>query len=557
MTAGGRIFQKRAMEQALVVGAGPVGLTLAAELARHGVRPRVIDRRAAPLPYCRAIGVTPRTLEVWEDMGVAREAVDAGLWLEGMRSVMVGQGSRDSFHDYDDLPYGELGLPQYETERLLEVHLARFGVTVERGVSLVGLGEERADGLEVHLERADGAAETLRAAYVVGCDGAHSTLRHALGIAFEGEAFPMLFMLGDLRIDWDLPRGMALRALRLVEDGPPDMFVAIPLPERNRYRVSTLAPPELEAKGQPGAGHGIQAERDGPTLAQLQAVANDLLPGRPTLGDLRWSSTFRISMRLAERYRRGRGFLAGDAAHIHPPTGGQGMNTGIQDAYNLAWKLALVLRGTAPATLLDSYEAERRPVGAEVVERTRAASVGYGREGGRAPHRLADSQILVAYRDSAWVRDAAPELDDSAPRPGERAPDAGGLRRHHLAFPLRLFELLRGTAHVLLLHRPDGLGETEAEAALSLAAAYGEDLRLVAVTGAGAAPPASSGLAVCEDAAGAFAAAYGAAPASFLVRPDGHLAWRAAGESLAGLADVLQGTLGGLGHALAQATQGR
>jgi 2-polyprenyl-6-methoxyphenol hydroxylase-like FAD-dependent oxidoreductase len=203
-------------------------------------------------------------------------------------------------------------------------------------------------------------------------------VRQALGIGFPGEAFPMGFMLGDVHIDWPLPRGMALRALRLVEGWAPYMFIAIPLPEPGRYRVSTLAPPNAGAAG--GTDHGIQAELGGPDLDQLQRVADDLVPERPRLSDLRWLSMFRISMRLAEHYRQGRVFIAGDAAHIHPPTGGQGMNTGIQDAYNLAWKLALVLNGEAPEALLDSYEAERRPVGAEVVRRTRAASEGYGRK---------------------------------------------------------------------------------------------------------------------------------------------------------------------------------
>ncbi len=243
-------------------------------------------------------------------------------------------------------------------------------------------------------------------------------MRHALGIAFEGDAFPMMFMLGDVRIDWDLPRGMALRALRLVEDDAPDMFIAIPLPEPGRYRVSTLAPPDAAQPA--GTNHGIQSELRGPDLAEIQAVADRLLPKKPRLSDMRWSSMFRISMRLAERYRLGRVFIAGDAAHIHPPTGGQGMNTGIQDAYNLAWKLALVLKGAAPETLLDSYEAERRPVGAEVVARTRAASENYGREQGDRPDRLADTQIRVSYRGSAWVLDDPAGFDAAAPAAGGR-----------------------------------------------------------------------------------------------------------------------------------------
>ena len=184
-------------------------------------------------------------------------------------------------------------------------------------------------------------------------------------------------------------------------------------------------------------------------------------------------------MRLAERYRQGRVFIAGDAAHIHPPTGGQGMNTGIQDAYNLAWKLALVLGGAAPESLLDSYEAERLPVGADVVPRTRAATERFGRDAGGKPDRLADTQIRVSYRGTGWVRDDAIGLDAGAPMAGDRAPDAGGLTRHGIGFPLRLFDMLRGTEHVL--------SPCRADAARDLAALAGESgparlrLRIVAV----------------------------------------------------------------------------
>ena len=288
------------MDDVLVVGAGPVGLTMAAELARHGTRCRIIDRLAQPLPYCRAIGVTPRTLEVWEDMGIAREMIDAGLWIDGLRSIIHGHPPKDNLLELDELPYGELGLPQYETERLLARHLSQFGIEVERSVTLAALDQRERD-VQVRLDRADGTAETATFRAVVGCDGAHSAVRRALGIPFEGEAFPMMFMLGDVHIDWDLPRGMALRALRLVENAAPDMFIAIPLPEPGRYRVSMLAPAELAAPG--GTGHGIQSELPGPQLPQLQSVANDLLPRKPKLSDLRWSSIFRISMRLADAYR--------------------------------------------------------------------------------------------------------------------------------------------------------------------------------------------------------------------------------------------------------------
>jgi hypothetical protein len=382
------------------------------------------------------------------------------------------------------------------------------------------------DGVVVRLAAPDGGVEEARFRYVVGCDGAHSAVRHALGLAFEGEAMPMTFMLGDVHIDWALPYGMALRALRLREDAPPDLFVAIPLPEKGRYRVTMAAPPALVPEG--GTGHGIQAEVPGPELRDIQAVADNLLPDRPRLSELRWSSLFRISMRLAERYGRGRVFIAGDAAHIHPPTGGQGMNTGIQDAYNLAWKLALVLKGAAPEALLDSYEAERRPVGAEVVARTLAASLSFGREAG-TPDRLADTQIRVSYRGTGWVRDSEAAAETDQPVAGDRAPDAGGLLRRGLGFPLRLFDVLRGTEHVLIAYLPgdDGAGKLTdlADFAHDLKSRLGGRLRVVAVLADGSTED-QPGIALLHDRQGTFAAAYGAEAASFLVRPDGYLGWR-------------------------------
>jgi 2-polyprenyl-6-methoxyphenol hydroxylase-like FAD-dependent oxidoreductase len=514
------------MADVLVVGAGPVGLTMAGELARHGVRCRVIDRLLQPLPFCRAIGVTSRTLEVWEDMGVAREMIDAGLWLEGSRSVIKDRPPLDAREEFPDLPYGRLGLPQYETERILTRHLGGFGVGVERGVMLTALVQNE-DGVTTQLGRTCGEVEDATFHYVVGCDGAHSAVRRALGIAFEGDAYPMQFMLGDVHITWDLPRGMMFRALRPVEGGAPDMFIAIPLPEPGRYRVTILAPGEPAAAG--GTEHGIQSETRGPTLAEIQAVADRLVPGRPVVSTLRWSSAFRISMRLAQRYQQGRVFIAGDAAHIHPPTGGQGMNTGIQDAYNLAWKLALVTQSAAPKTLLDSYEAERRPVGIEVVARTREATENYGREPGGKPDRLADSQIRVSYRGTGWVSDDAKDLDTAVPGAGDRAPDACGLTRLGIGFPLRLFDVLRGTEHVLVAHVA---GADARQSVADLAAWAGETrsqlgphLRVVAVTRAEGISD-QPGIAVLHDPKGAFADAYGLQATSFLVRPDGYIGWR-------------------------------
>jgi hypothetical protein len=234
-------------------------------------------------------------------------------------------------------------------------------------------------------------------------------------------------------------------------------------------------------------------------------------------------------MRLADRYRQGRAFIAGDAAHIHPPTGGQGMNTGIQDAYNLAWKLALVVGGAAPEALLDSYETERRPIGADVVARTRAASEGYGREQGGAPDRLADTQIRVSYRGTDWVRDDAEGFEDTVPAAGDRAPDTGGLTRRGVGFVLRLFDILRGTEHVLIAHLT---GTDAPRMAVDLAdwarechSRFGARLRVVAVTAIDGLPD-QPGISILHDRQGGFGDAFGAQQASFLVRPDGHIGWR-------------------------------
>ncbi|MEP9375168.1 FAD-dependent oxidoreductase [Aquabacter sp. CN5-332] len=530
------------MADVLVVGAGPVGLTLACELARHGASVRIIEARETPSPFCRAIGVTSRTLEVYEDMGIAQPMIDAGLWLLGTRFMVSGQPARDGMQDLADLPYANLGVPQPETERLLAAHLSTFGIAVERGVRLVSFTQE-GEKVRADLEGPSGA-DFDHVRYVVGCDGAHSTVRRSLGIGFEGDAFPMMFMLGDVRLTWPegeaLPRGLALRGVRVTgEDEAPDLFIAIPLPEHGRYRVSMMAPDAVSAQPADAVAHGIQSERPGPELADIQAVADRVMPHPPIASELRWSSQFRISMRLAQHYRVDNAFIAGDAAHIHPPTGGQGMNTGIQDAYNLAWKMALVLKGIAAPNLLDSYEAERRPVAEGVIAQTVEESINLGRAK-KPVDRLAHTQIRVNYRGSAIVDGAAPGED--ALQPGDRAPDAAGLRRRGVGFPLRLFDLLRGAEHVLLCGVEDAAAVTALEADARDLKALGLPLRVVAVAPAGSDIPDPVGVTLVSDDGGEFAKLYGAGAS--LVRPDKYLAWRGVPYDVAALRAFLARTLG-------------
>jgi len=507
-------------EDILIVGAGPVGLVLACELARHGVRARIIDRRTEALPFCRAIGVTQRTLEVYDDMGLAHEMIGAGLWLTGVRTTVAGQPAVERRPDLSDLPFSQLGVPQPATERVLAARLAALAIPVENGVTLTGLAQD-ADGISAVLESAAGREEA-RFRYVVGCDGAHSAVRRLLGIDFEGETWPFEFMLGDVAVDWGeapMARGMASLTIVPVQDAPPDIFVVIPLPERGRYRVSMRAPDRLAAPAGAGSDHGIQSDRPDATLADLQEVADRLVSPPIRLSDPRWTSIFRISMRLAARYRAGNAFIAGDACHIHPPTGGQGMNTGIQGAYNLAWKLALVAKGQAVAQLLDSYEAERQPVALDVIRRTTEASLNIGRR--MTQDRLADTQILVNYRGGPL----ATASEEEGIRAGDSMADAQGLRRAGIGFPLRLHDVLRGTAPVLLLA---GADPALAEAvACRLEARWPGLVRVVAAVGGGETVEEPPGVELVYDASGMLAAALGPLDGrAFLVRPDKYLGLR-------------------------------
>ncbi|MFJ2822374.1 FAD-dependent monooxygenase [Streptomyces toxytricini] len=564
----------------LIVGAGPVGLTAAAELRRQRVGCRIIDRLPGRLPYAKAVGIQPRTLEVWDRMGLVRAALEAAVPMRGQLLYVDGaEQGRIDLRLPPEVPYGFAALPQYETERILEEHLARFGTGIERGAELVSFAQDE-DGVLSRIATADGGDEEVRSLFLVGCDGAHSTVRKGLGLSFEGGAFPEEYMLGDVEVDWSLPAGYGVRSLHHGADGAvDDVLVCIPLPGRHRYRMSMLVPPELSAAGSGGDGpdgrgadgvaHGLETGR-GPGLEDIQAVLDRLAPEPVTASALRWSSVFRISHRLVDRYGDGRVFVAGDAAHIHPPTGAQGMNTGIQDAHNLAWKLALAVAGRAHPRLLESYHAERHPVGEEVVGRTvrhaRQGSVSDAEDAGTA--LLREAQLLVAYPDSPLV---GPRGGDGAgPGPGERAPDCGGLTSGVAAVELRLFDLLRDRGHVLVLYAESAAdlaacGELAALARRSAGAGADADGGGPQACVVLAAPDPSGGgggrdwhgaavdatyegsasdtapLPVFVDGRGEFARAYGTGGATaFVVRPDGYLGVRlapvAAPETAAGLA---------------------
>lgn len=495
----------------LIAGAGPVGLLLAAELQRRGIRHRLIEQRREPSYFVKALGITPRTLQMFDQLGILHEVLDAGLFLDRNATLVGGRVTEVADLPAGRFPYGFLVLAQYDAERLLRDWLARLGGTIEWQTALRGLRVD-GDGVAATVQAPASGDRTLRCRFAVGCDGAHSVVRHALGIDYQGDALPMTFMLGDVAIDWPLPRAAAYRALAVQDGEMVNQVVVVPIPgEGRRVRLSMAAPPEY-------LGEGADLSQP-PSLELLAAATAPALPAGTGIADLRWSSFYRISHRIAAHYARPPVFLAGDAAHIHPPIGGQGMNTGLQDAFNLGWKLARVCRGAADAALLDTYEAERRPVGLEVVNRTSqrmAAAIAGSDRGESAGQLLLDSQLLVGYRDSPLSLDEAP-AEASGPRAGDLAPDAGGLRRPYVAAPARVLELLRHGGFTRLVYaEPRRVG--------SLVARDGEVTYGIAA--AGSALPVE-GIGWLTDDAGDFARAYGAHPGeSFVVRPDGYLAYR-------------------------------
>jgi pentachlorophenol monooxygenase len=507
----------------LVAGAGPVGLTVAAELRRQGVDCRVVDRLESAPQYAKAVGVQPRTLEIWEDMGMVRAVLDAAIEMRGQLVFVNGsETARMELSLPPEVPFAFMALPQYETERLLAEHLARLGGVVERGVELTALSQD-ADGVTATLASSDGEQE-VRARFVVGCDGAHSVARHQLGLGFEGGRFMEEYMLGDVEMSWSMPTGFAIRAMHTTAGEVDDLLVCIPLPGEGRYRVSMFVPPELAGTQEE---HGFASDRPAPTLEHIQAVLDRLAPESVMAQNLRWSSVFRISHRLVDRYSVGRVFLCGDAAHIHPPTGAQGMNTGIQDGYNLAWKLALAVRDEAAPGLLETYDEERRPVGEEVVDRTvRHARAGFEADpDDPATLMMREAQLLVGYPDSSLVGEEG--SFDAGPPPGSRAPDATGLSQTGATFPMRLFELTRGTDHVLLLYA-DAAEDLEAVRSVARTALERapRGLRACAILAADV-EPGWLPIGAVRDLEGSFRKAYGAdGPCAFLVRPDGYIGHR-------------------------------
>jgi 2-polyprenyl-6-methoxyphenol hydroxylase-like FAD-dependent oxidoreductase len=522
--------EARAEVDVLIVGAGPVGLLLATELSRDGVSVLLIDQMRQRSFFCKALGVTPRTLEIFDDLGIAQDAIDAGTWITGVSSFNDGVDG-PSMEVPSELPFGSLSLAQFETERLLETCLHRHGGNVSYGSTLTGF-IEAGDGIRTQIVGPDNETRTIHCRWLVGCDGAHSKVRSTLGLEFEGGQYPQTFVLTDLEVEWDLPRGRLYRFNHAASgERPGTSLVAVPVAGSNRrYRLSTVMPDD------PATETGSE-KPVAPSLERITTLMTPLLPAGTQLSLLYWSSVYRVSHRIVSRYGQERVFLAGDAAHIHPPVGGQGMNTGLQDAHNLAWKLALVKRGLATSTLLDSYSEERRAVGLDVVENTSRAlneSLAW-----RSPlPGMRETQLLISYRASSIVHDERADTAKASLAAGDRIPDAGQLRRSYVALPFRLHERLGRGRHVLFayLGTDDARIETLVEMLSLLHSAVGDAASSFVIAPQGARLTHREDMPVLNDAGGEFAAALGAAPGmTWLARPDGYFGWISESPSIAGL----------------------
>lgn len=468
--------------EVVVAGAGPTGLTLACGLRAAGVDVRVVDAAAGPATTSRALGLQPRGVEVLDRIGALAGLPDKALHIERLTVVVEGRPLANVAIERALARLARstvLLMSQADIEAALRDRFAALGGSIEWNRAVAGV-DAGPDGVTVEL--GDGAA--IDAAWVIGADGAHSAVRKAAGIAFPGAPLLERFLLADVHANADLARDGTVGWLR-----GENILAAMPLPGADLWRLMAPAPPHCSAE--PGPDEIV-----GHLAARFAAECGGAVRSAA------WTSTFRIQRRLADTYRQGRVLLAGDAAHIHSPFGGQGMNTGIGDAENLAWKLALVVGGHAGPGLLDTYDAERRPVAAGVVSSTSDATntvVGGGRL-----RRLLRDRVAVPLLNRRWVQRRIAErvsqlrvsyrrgplgarrrLPWPRPQPGDRVADREFVRADDTA--IRLYDAL-GPQWVLI--GAPGLAELAGERLGDVVALPGRDRT------------------------------------ALLVRPDGHLAWR-------------------------------
>jgi 2-polyprenyl-6-methoxyphenol hydroxylase-like FAD-dependent oxidoreductase len=455
----------------LVVGAGAAGLTLAIDLARRGVDFRLIDKAQASFEGSRGKGIQPRSLEVYEDLGVLPALMALGAAPYPVTRTYGEGGFVDEAMSEDRAPTPAepfsrpLMLPQMLTERALRGRLAELGHAPDFGCELLAF-EDGAGGIAARLRTA-GGEKLVRASWMVGADGGRSLVRHALGVGFPGKTLPIRALVGDLKV-----AGLSRDAWHRWMGGTEGQLALCPLAGTDLFQLQAV----LTGEGDPDLSReGLAA------MIARRTRREDLAVEAVT-----WASPFGMNARLADPYRVGHVLLAGDAAHVHPPTGGQGLNTSVQDAYNLGWKLAAVLAG-APERLIDTYEAERRPIAAGVLglseallSAAKANDMRRGRETQELDLSYAASSLAIDLRGEPGRVTA-----------GDRAPDAP-------CGAARLFDLFAGPHWTLIGWRVGGAR-----------VAAREGLKVVTDL---------------SDPDGHFAGAYGLAPGTWiLIRPDGYV----------------------------------
>jgi 2-polyprenyl-6-methoxyphenol hydroxylase-like FAD-dependent oxidoreductase len=413
----------------LIVGAGPTGLMLANQLGRRGIRATIIDRHSGPTQQTRAMAVHARTLEIYRKLGIAERALALGrpgngsnMWSRGrLRAHIPFKGMGDGLSAF---PY-VLMLGQDDNERIMGDHLRRWNIDVSWNTELIALAQE-SDRVVATIKEPGGGTSTITAAYVAGCDGARSAVREMNGIAFPGAPYEQVFFVADTEaVGPMVPDDVNVFLWRT------GFHLYFPMRGTDRWRVIGILPRELRDR------EGLTFEELIPSLRQEGAAGL-------SFKSCNWFSTYRIHHRCTERFRDRRCFLLGDAAHVHSPMGGQGMNTGLQDAYNLAWKIALVTSRRADPALLDTYEAERLPVAHRLLATTdrafrivvadnwlaatlrtwivpNVAALAMTRKSAQTAAFRALSQIDISYPRSPLSK-ASGSADGNGPRAGDRFP---------------------------------------------------------------------------------------------------------------------------------------
>ena len=527
--------------EVLISGAGPTGLFAALLLRRRGVSVRIVDRSPTAAKESRAFAIQARTLELLLFAGVAEAMLDEGVVVAG--GEIYTDGKVAGSFDFDgaaqeDTPYPFiLMVPQSRIEVVLARELSSLGVEVERGVEIVSL-EQEADQVTTSGQGRDGPV-IITSRFLLGTDGAHSAVRQALGLSFEGGPYAQTFLLADCKVEWSLD----YERFKLLTHGN-DLAMYLPIKGSDVSRVMASDPDPVADKTIATQGSSSA------TLEEVERAFVRATGVNVKLSDASWTTRYHVHHRGVDRYRVGRAFVAGDAAHIHSPAGGQGMNTGLQDAANLAWKLGAALRAGAPDALLDTYDSERRPIGEKVLKTTDSAfsmasgerkwgsvlrkivmpiagaTLGHLRPIKRELFHLV-SELGVRYHEGGFVAEepsAAGSAFRQGPEAGRRVPNAQINRQ------LDVFSLIAGYGFTILAFSRTSLVSADLAVAHdgldTLAQRFdGLGTHLVARSLVGRDPR------VVDVQTGVIFEAFGLGDdtpqALYLVRPDGYVAWRA------------------------------